>query len=695
MRALAVLFVCFALGGLAQAGQDAAADGKPILQLDTGGHMGAIYGLLFAKGGRLIVSAGDDKVIRVWDRETGKIVSSLRGESGAGDSGKISALALSPDGKLLAAAGEFGRAAIRIYDLESGTLAILLLGHDKPVRALAFSDDGRLLLSGGADGAVIIWDVEARRGLRRLEAPGAQDAGNIVEAVAFTANHEYAVATGPDNTVHLWRADTGRLTATLRGHSGRVRSLAVSANNVIASGDAAGAIRLWETATGKFLGEWNNQSPSDKRPASVRGLAFSPDGRLLLSGNGGRGDNYRVHLWDLETRSEKLAYDGHDNGVYAVAISPDGRWAATAGGNNKEIHVLDLNRGGIAQGPDGKPSILAAQGKPVWAVGISSDGSKIAWGTLKNYASSSDRGPLLREMLIPLAAGGKLGAPQQVAAGQSWQRGMNRDRGAELAARAGGLPFNREDEILSLSEDGVQKFEIAAGEKEGLRHKSFTFADDGKIVVSGGGTGNFAAYARDGSYLGSFAGHEDIVWALAPSPDGRLLISGGGDQTVRLWNLKTRELLVTLFDGPDGEWAMWTPQGYYTGSPGADKMVGWQINRGSGKGRRLRHRRAVAQASEPARYRGESHPARLGGGSCAHVPRHRVQAFGPACPARSAPSHCFARAGQYREHAGQRRLNGSARRHARSSYAHPHPGERPPARRFPAGKRAEVRTRRA
>ena len=49
MRALAVLFVCFAMGGLAQAGQDAAADGKPILQLDTGGHMGAIYGLLFAK----------------------------------------------------------------------------------------------------------------------------------------------------------------------------------------------------------------------------------------------------------------------------------------------------------------------------------------------------------------------------------------------------------------------------------------------------------------------------------------------------------------------------------------------------------------------------------------------------------------------------------------------------------------------
>ncbi len=52
---------------------------------------------------------------------------------------------------------------------------------------------------------------------------------------------------------------------------------------------------------------------------------------------------------------------------------------------------------------------------------------------------------------------------------------------------------------------------------------------------------------------------------------------------MRLWNLKTRELLVTIFRGTDGEWVMWTPQGYYAGSPGADKIVGWQINRGADK----------------------------------------------------------------------------------------------------------------
>ncbi len=81
-----------------------------------------------------------------------------------------------------------------------------------------------------------------------------------------------------------------------------------------------------------------------------------------------------------------------------------------------------------------------------------------------------------------------------------------------------------------------------------------------------------------------------ISWAMRamslPSrlrPMDAILVSGSADQTVRLWNLQTRELLVTIFRGEDGEWVMWTPQGYYTGSPGADKIVGWQINRGADK----------------------------------------------------------------------------------------------------------------
>jgi WD40 repeat protein len=65
-----------------------------------------------------------------------------------------------------------------------------------------------------------------------------------------------------------------------------------------------------------------------------------------------------VHAWDTASGRELVTYGEHDNIVIATAISPDGRWAATGGGNNKEIHVWDLKTGQRRVGPDGTPLTL-------------------------------------------------------------------------------------------------------------------------------------------------------------------------------------------------------------------------------------------------------------------------------------------------------------------------------------------------
>jgi membrane-associated protease RseP (regulator of RpoE activity) len=77
----------------------------PLHVLDTGGHMALIGGLAFTPDGKQIVSAGDDKVIRVWDWQAGKTIRTIRGQVGPGLEGKIYAMALSPDGHSLAAGG--------------------------------------------------------------------------------------------------------------------------------------------------------------------------------------------------------------------------------------------------------------------------------------------------------------------------------------------------------------------------------------------------------------------------------------------------------------------------------------------------------------------------------------------------------------------------------------------------------------
>ena len=182
-------------------------------------------------------------------------------------------------------------------------------------------------------------------------------------------------------------------------------------------------------------------------------------------------------------------------------------------------------------------------------------------------------------MTLPLGEGA-LGAPVALAEAEAgaFRRAQASFGGFSLSHRKGGAYGC--DAILDISKDGRAVASIVRDSTNGLHHRSYSFTPDGETVVSGGAGGVLTAYDRAGNKLGDFVGHEGDVWAVAPSPDGRFLVSGAADQTVRLWNLKTRELLVTLFRGADGEWVMWTPQGFYTSSPAGARLIGWQINHG-------------------------------------------------------------------------------------------------------------------
>ena len=181
------------------------------------------------------------------------------------------------------------------------------------------------------------------------------------------------------------------------------------------------------------------------------------------------------------------------------------------------------------------------------------------------------------------AAGGTLAGPHSLSLlkARNFHHAETIHASWSLSTRRGAL-FGYNATVLDISEAGKVRASIRREPVAVDDRWAYGFTPDGETVISGGSSGVLAAYGRDGKMLGEFIGHEDDVSAVAPSPDGRYLLSGSMDQTLPLWNLKTRELLVTFFQGKDGEWAMWTPQGYYASSPASGRLIGLQFNHGPG-----------------------------------------------------------------------------------------------------------------
>jgi WD40 repeat protein len=137
---------------------------------------------------------------------------------------------------------------------------------------------------------------------------------------------------------------------------------------------------------------------------------------------------------------------------------------------------------------------------------------------------------------------------------------------------------------LQIVKNGGIIHEITRDSTSGYSHRSFTLTTDGKIMVSGGDHGVLTSYnPRTGERLHDFIGHLGEIWGVAVSPDNRWLVSGSGDQTVRLWEIETGKLLLTIFHASDNEWVAWIPEGYYISSVNGDRYIGWHINQGGDK----------------------------------------------------------------------------------------------------------------
>jgi WD40 repeat protein len=242
-----------------------------------------LHAVAFAEGGRILASAGDDGMVRLWDPLTGHLVGR---RVAPGPHTPIFALTSDPNGTTLVSGDGSGN--VRIWNVSSpGPVGPTLSGDLGAVFAVAFNPVTGAVAAGGNGRTIRIWHVE--RG-RWVPSPAiAQD--DALFALAFSPSGERLASGGADGTIRLWNltSSAARTPKTLVGSSNFVRALAFSPDGkTLASGGLDQTVRLWDVMTATELGD-----PLTGDTGSVEGVAFSPGGRFLVTGSTDR----TVRLW--------------------------------------------------------------------------------------------------------------------------------------------------------------------------------------------------------------------------------------------------------------------------------------------------------------------------------------------------------------------------------------------------------------
>ena len=277
-------------------------------------HDNTIISVAVNPGGTRIAAVSHDKLIKLWDLESGKLLRTITNIAGY-----TNAISFSPDGRRLIHGAE--DKTIRIWDAETGGAVRTITGHTDYVNEARYSPDGKRIASCADDKLVKIWDAETGREIRSLA--GHTD---MVAVVAWSPDGR-RIASGSDaqeKTIRIWDAESGRVLQTITGQGGRIQALAYSPDGkkIASSAVEDKAVKIWDAETCKLF-----RTIPVKGNGGVFSLAWSPDGKRLASGAlyGGEDDyGNHIELWNAEP-GENIRTIWESGTIFSLAFTPDGR----------------------------------------------------------------------------------------------------------------------------------------------------------------------------------------------------------------------------------------------------------------------------------------------------------------------------------------------------------------------------------
>jgi WD40 repeat protein len=541
----------------------------PIFRIESGMHANAIRRIATDKDGRWLVTVSPDKTTRVWNIAEDRLQNILRVPTNTNHEGILNAVAISPNGKIIAVGGasfndgQSGN-SIYIFDRASGKLLRRLIGLPQEVLSIEFSQDGNYLATTlSTNGGLFIYSVE-----------------------------------------------NGRLLAIDRAYKGDSYSVDFLKDSRLVTTSTDGFLRLYRfdpnLEDSKRLTLVNQlTAPGGKIPITAR---FSPDGSRIAVGFA---DTTAVNIlksidlsFDFSPDTSNVISYMAGSDLSVVAWSPDGntlyaagsvqeppngpdqiyirRWSNAGKGVAKNIRSSGNRIFSIVALPNG--SLAFGSADPSWGI-INSDGIRKAFHSRtgsdlrmnwEGFALSSD--------------------------GEKVRFGYEIFGYSPTVFSVSGRQFYASDVItdligatLSSPEIKVDDWKYSYSPK--LNGKQIRFSQDNKqeemsislaLLPSGKGfiigtDRSLRSYDSEGKFIwGKFIPSEAV--ALNLSQDGRWLVVAYGDGTVRWHRPNDGSEQLAFFTHTDKKrWIMWTPEGYYDASPGGEELIGWHLNQGKDK----------------------------------------------------------------------------------------------------------------